>query len=537
MGMGEQSDAQESVGIDELVTITTAETAAEEAPEAGETFSLLSLIKTILSPATMPHLLLLVVATSALYIFTMTDSGDIDEIAAMCFIALSLSYCATAYISGNEAFGRILRTARYEISADEDGPTAAGKLLHLLKQVLKAWALPLCIAGALMLLMVFLLGDEGPLSGVRSSLPLILASLFVLWSIGQGMSFRTSATTYISGRLDSKSEVDKRGSFALTAATMVTINLVIGGALVFIFVSIQDAELNTDNVKEAMLKHILYLIALLVSQGLILWWSKPLLEVAIKHKRAAAFSMRWGIMVQAFAAWHLMSIYRQYSMASPQAFTIFEELFLMVFTVLLAIWGTTTKGMAKGSSIFTKDNALFWGLAFGFGYAGSITMVANVLGDVKNVLMAGHAITWLTLLVLHRFALRNFIYSENILSEDGTETISDGKVSDGSTSQGNGDSSADGTGDAADVDGSATTDDGAEGVGAGKGDQAETDGSAIGDDSEVDWSADIPPPIESSDDWQLDDEDSEENVDDGLGDVDDEVDDEELDDDELELLD
>jgi hypothetical protein len=35
----------------------------------------------------------------------------------------------------------------------------------------------------------------------------------------------------------------------------------------------------------------------------------------------------------------------------------------------------------------------------------------------------------------------------------------------------------------------------------------------------------------------LDDEDSEENVDDGLGDVDDEVDDDELDDDELELLD
>jgi hypothetical protein len=162
-------------------------------------------------------------------------------------------------------------------------------------------------------------------------------------------------------------------------------------------------------------------------------------------------------------------------------------------------------------------------------------MVANVLGDVKDVLMAGHAITWLTLLVLHRFALRNFIYSENILPEDGTETISDGKASDSSTSQGNGDSSADESGDAADVDESATTD--GEGVGAGIGDQAEADGSAIGDDSEVDWSADIPPPIESNDDWQLDDEDSEENVDDGLGDVDDEVDDDELDDDELELLD
>ena len=523
MCMGAQRDPQESVVIEEIATTSTVETAKVEEPEKEEVFGLLSLVKTVLAPETMPHLLLLVLATSALYVFTMTDSSDVDVIAAMCFIALSLSYCATAYISGNEAIGRILRTAPYEISADEGGPKARGKLLHLLKQILKAWALPLFITGALMLLLVFLLGDEGSLSSLGSSLPLILASLFVIWSIGQGMSFRTSTTTYIKGRLESKEAADKRGSFAVTAATMVIINLVIGGALVFIFVSIQDAELNTSDVEATMLKHILYLITLLVSQGLILWWSKPLLEVAIKHKRAAAFSMRWGIMVQAFAAWHLMSIYRQYSMASPQVFTIFEELFLMVFTVLLAIWGTTTKGMAKGSSIFTKDNALFWGLAFGFGYAGSITMVANVLGDVKAVLMAGHAITWLTLLMLHRLALRDFIYSENLSAGD---AVSDGVSSDERDNSGADDSEVQNEGgDYETADDTGMTD----GVATG-------DGSAIGDDNEVDWSADIPSPIESDDDWQLDDDDSEDGVDDGLRDVEGDEDDDDLDD-ELELLD
>ena len=524
--MGAQNDAHESVVNDENATTSTVENVKVEGPAKDEVFGLLSLVKTVLAPATMPHLLLLVLATSALYIFTMTDSSDVDVIAAMCFIALSLSYCATAYISGNEAIGRILRTAPYEISAGEDGPKARGKLFHLLKQILKAWALPLCIAGALMLLLVFLLGDEGSLSGIGSSLPLILASLFVLWSIGQGMSFRTSATTYIKGRLESKKAADKSGSFAVTAATMVIINLIIGGALVFIFVSIQDAELNTSNVEATMLKHILYLIALLISQGLILWWSKPLLEVAIKHKRAAAFSMRWGILVQAFAAWHLMSIYRQYSMASPQAFTIFEELFLMVFTVLLAIWGTTTKGMAKGSSIFTKDNALFWGLAFGFGYAGSITMVANVLGDVKAVLMAGHAITWLTLLMLHRFALRDFIYSEN-LSDGDTVSDSDGVASEARDNSDADDSGDDEPVDAAETGNSASADTGMAVTG---------DGSAIGDDAEVDWKTDIPSPIESDDDWHLDDDDSEEGIDDGLGDVEGDDDDDDLDD-ELELLD
>lgn len=220
-------------------------------------------------------------------------------------------------------------------------------------------------------------------------------------------------------------------------------------------------------------------------------------------------------------------------MASPQVFTIFEELFLMVFTVLLAIWGTTTKGMAKGSSIFTKDNALFWGLAFGFGYAGSITMVANVLGDVKAVLMAGHAITWLTLLMLHRLALRDFIYSENLSAGD---AVSDGVSSDARDNSGADDSEAQNEGgdyetaDATETGNSPPDDTGmTDGVASG-------DGSAIGDDNEVDWSADIPSPIESDDDWQLDDDDSEDGVDDGLRDVEGDEDDDDLDD-ELELLD
>ncbi|MEO2120428.1 MAG: hypothetical protein ABGX44_01295, partial [Candidatus Poseidoniia archaeon] len=50
-------------------------------------------------------------------------------------------------------------------------------------------------------------------------------------------------------------------------------------------------------------------------------------------------------------------------------------------------------------------NALFWGLVFGFGYAGSITMITIMLSDVATVLMFGHAITYLTLLHLHRKTL------------------------------------------------------------------------------------------------------------------------------------
>lgn len=494
--MGEENEIASSIETDES--------------EGDEAFGLISLLKTVLAPSTLPHLLLLIFATTGLFLFTKSGSTSFEIIAAMCFISLCLSYAITAYLSGNEAIGRILRTTPYEINAEGDGPSRGGKGIYLLKQILKAWAMPLSVAGALLLLLIFLLGDEGPLSGVGSSLPTILASLFVLWSIGQGVSFKSSATTYISERLNRNANVDRRGSFPVTAGTMILANLIFGGALIFLFVSIQDSELNTDAVEATMLKHVLYLIALLVSQGAIIWWSKPFIEAAITSKRAAKFSMQWGIMVQAFAAWHLMSIYRQYAMQSPEAFTILEELFLMIFTVLLAIWGATKGGMAKGSTVFTKENALFWGLAFGFGYAGSITMVANVLGDVKAVLMAGHAITWVTLLILHRRALRSFVYSEGI-----PVTLNPKEPESKSTS-------ADTLG------GDENTTEVEEEA---KNEVADTNatGEAIGDDTQVNWDQDQPAPIESSDDWG----ESPESAAKTEGEI---IDDDELDDD-LELID
>ncbi len=108
-------------------------------------------------------------------------------------------------------------------------------------------------------------------------------------------------------------------------------------------------------------------------------------------------------------------------------------------------------------------------------------MVANVLGDVKTVLMAGHAITWISLLVLHRFALRDFIYSENLIEK--STLVSESEEDIVNVEQ-----------EPLDLD------------------ENNSDGESIGDDEEVDWSETNPEPIEADDNWGDDDDELEDDL-------------------------
>ena len=98
----------------------------------------------------------------------------------------------------------------------------------------------------------------------------------------------------------------------------------------------------------------------------------------------------------------------------------------MILTVILAIYGLSSRSLQVDSKYFTEQNALFWGLTFGFGYAGSIAMIAILLNDVATVLMLGHAITYLTLMYLHGVSIRQLPWnqtknSESVISDKGNQ--------------------------------------------------------------------------------------------------------------------
>ena len=64
----------------------------------------------------------------------------------------------------------------------------------------------------------------------------------------------------------------------------------------------------------------------------------------------------------------------------------FEELSLMIFTVFIAIWSMTNKGFKSKLKLIDENNALFWGLAFGYAYAGSVAMLSNVFDNIETVM-------------------------------------------------------------------------------------------------------------------------------------------------------
>ena len=453
-----------------------------------DSFGILTLLRTILARNTMPHILLLATSAFFLNILANSSADGSAEFAAMGFISLAGSYAIVALLSKKESLQRMLHTNPFSLTEGEE-KTFSNVMIHKTKQIVKVWALPLVITGALLMPLMVIFGEEGPLGSVASHLPLALGSLFVAWSIGQGVSFRASVATMIKEKVSEKSTEISPPHFWPVAITMMVANIIVGVLLIILFSAIQDKELATslDQASTSIGGHVLFIVLILASQGGLLWWSKEFVESASTNKQSNSFSLRWGIAVQAFATWHLMSVYRQYMMASPSAFTTIEEGFLMIITVLLAIWGMTTKGIAKENSIFTKDNALFWGLAFGFGYAGSIVMVANVIGDVKGVLIAGHLITWLTLQLLHRAALKDFLITNGQIDKSRNDKVEPS------------DTSSEDSGSEAVVAAGKDTGDG--GDDASVGENIDIDGDAIGDDSNVDWSGEIPDPIVADEDW------------------------------------
>ena len=111
-----------------------------------------------------------------------------------------------------------------------------------------------------------------------------------------------------------------------------------------------------------------------------------------------AVAKKWFWATQLFITWHVLSIYRSIDSASDDALIFIEELILMIVTVFLAIWALTSKGEGSTSELFTPENALFWGVSFGYAYAGSVAMLTSVMDEIRLVLIAGHVLVVVTVM-------------------------------------------------------------------------------------------------------------------------------------------
>ena len=100
--------------------------------------------------------------------------------------------------------------------------------------------------------------------------------------------------------------------------------------------------------------------------------------------------------------------------AFPLSLSVAIGLLLMMFTVFMAIWTLTSKSFGPKFKILSTENALPWGLAFGYAYAGSVAMLATALDNITYVMVAGHIIAFLTITWMQRSVLKKVLSQHDI---------------------------------------------------------------------------------------------------------------------------
>ena len=333
----------------------------EESLPKEDVLTLFSLLKSMTKPKTLPHICFMIVSSALLFTFF---SGD-QYLQSVIFIGLSVSYLLLGIFLG-EKFEKTLG-----MKSKENQSIGKGIILSLIP--------PIGLSVLLILIMLVTLDEHG----VGEYLPTLLASLFVVWSVLQGRALLNWLR--LSGhqlRLIPTNPILQIGIF------LVLVYSVVFGYETFV--------LNESSV--SLPSYALMFVLIGLSFGLLLHLTKKenlqadISDLKNAYKRSIFLAML-------FVTWHFFTIQRQVKDSSGSTLMYFEELFLMIFTVIMSIWALTSKSFKSQLQLLNEKNALPIGIAFGFAYAGSIAVLSDLFGDVQNVLIAGHGIVAVTIVL------------------------------------------------------------------------------------------------------------------------------------------
>ena len=342
----------------------------------------MSIIRSLLSPSTAPHLLLLVITASILHVTAKIGSEDV---ASFGFISFSVAYILLAPASNKDVF-------RTWISYTQQDHASFGESV---KERLKILLVPIAFALILWGIMTFTMGQDSALSEVGGIVPPALGFLFVAWAAAQGWFFAYATSSSIStpetGTLKDKSTNSPIPSLVTTSVLMISMTILVVEAFRFFQTSGEFS--------------IWPYVASFAVFGISVRFTWPLRQKAAMHTATHTVAKRWFHVTQLFITWHVLSIVRSIDSASSNTLIFIEELVLMILTVFMAIWALTSKADGRKSNLFTKDNALFWGVAFGYAYAGSVAMITSVFDDLTTVLIGGHILVVATVVWAQRSLL------------------------------------------------------------------------------------------------------------------------------------
>ena len=324
---------------------------------------------------------MLALASIALFVLARMEA---EVWSAYGFIGFSVAYLCLAPLSKNERIGGMLRYNTDDDSNDKPPISARFKILIV----------PIILGFVFVTLIYVIFGESGVLSQVGSFLPATLGGLFVLWAVAQGRFFGLATMNAINVPEEGQSNPDGYSpvpSLVMTSTLVVVMTFAVTEGLRFVLGS------SSFSVWPYLFSFAVY--------GLCIYATWTQRKEASLHSVTHVVARKWFWATQLFITWHVLSIFRSIDSASTDTLIFIEELLLMIVTVFLAIWALTSKGEGSESTLFTRDNALFWGVAFGYAYAGSVAMITSVMDDVRTVLIGGHILVVATVMWSQRSML------------------------------------------------------------------------------------------------------------------------------------
>lgn len=357
---------------------------SDEPSQQYEQIGFIQLIRNMLSPRTLPHIIM--IALISIILLFLVDSQEV--LVAMSFISMAISYVLIAILSNSKIIQNLTKLP------EEKGDS---QWLVRLFFSFRITIVPILIAT---IIVGILWSFTGGYDNVWIS-PL-LASLFIVWSIAQAASFRTGIVEWLANGLgDAKLHTYQEK--ISTASQIVVVQIF---ALVILWIGQIVSQSENTTLQDALIGGIAFIVASVLLQAATLWLTRDEREASGNEKGMAAFSFKWMIVAQLFITWHAFSIYRRIAMSPSEVSTIIEEGFLMAFTVIFAVWSLTSYTVRDGKRLISENASLPLGISFGYAYAGSVAMLTGTFDNLKEVMIFGHILTICAMMLLLRPTLR-----------------------------------------------------------------------------------------------------------------------------------
>ena len=338
------------------------------------------------SPSTLPHFLLLMANTGVLYVIMKADWWGFAEMGSAIFLSLTISYCFAAVLAPSR-IGNLL----FSVDDGGRGVLNASYWSSSLRALLPIGITVTLVAAAILTQLK---------SEDLTTIAYLMASLFVLMSIGQALSLTFGGVAY----------ARRRSKFARPGRLGIHFTITRTALAVAVFIPLvwwfgYDAG---DFSEQSLTVHATWLGFLVVVTLVSVVADRHTNRARTREGTDGVAADRLMVVMVLAMCWHLLSAWRRNPLFvdSTTVSMLVEEGILMAVTILLAVWSMANRGHKKGWRVFQGQSAVFWGIGFGYAYGGSIaSLTALSEGSLLATTAGGHLLTAIVMLAILPLAI------------------------------------------------------------------------------------------------------------------------------------